>query len=775
MKKFILTILLTVTAMTMMAVPAKRGVWKTLKLQDGTEVRAQLVGDEFGACWRGVDGKNYVKSGDSFVILNSEIAKRSNARKEMALKSRAKRLKANVTRRAAGNRSALTGDKKGLIILVNFKDTKFQTSDAETQALYNNVANTQGYSDNNGFSGSVADYFKDQSRGVFNLTFDVVGPVTVSKKAAYYGENDAETEQDSRPAEMVIEAVNLAKSKVNNWQQYDWDNDGEVDQVMIIYAGEGEASGGAEATIWPHEYSLADAKYYGEGTGPVTVDNNLKVNTYAVANEGMVEQSLFGESFTYMGIGTICHEFSHCLGLMDMYDTAYGGNFGMDAWSLMDQGSYNNNGFTPANYTSFEKQQIGWITPKELTTATTVTALQALADADDFYRITNKGNENEYYLLENRQQKGWDQYVPSSGLLVLHVDYDDEIWAWNLANTNNSDASEGVLNDHQRCTIFHADGKEKSAELYAKLSDLVTAYENEQDDDKADAIYEEYEKVSGELDKDLQNDVFPIGSTELSNTTTPRAFTYNANSDGRKLMNIKISEITQNADGTIAFNFAPDNSGTEEGDNTEYSNIDDPVTPPSVEGALFYESFDQCDGTGGNDGTFSGNVGTASKFKTDISGWTANGDKYYGCDRCAKFGTGSVKGEVTSPSFAVDGTGTMTFMAAPFGADGTTLNLSVSNGTISPATVTMKAGEFTNFTATITATGNVKVTFTPAKRFFLDEVLVVAPNATGIQTVSSYKGMTTTHIYTIDGRYVGTDPNQLPRGLYVVNGKKIVK
>ena len=773
MKKFILTILLTVTAMTMMAVPAKRGVWKTLKLQDGTEVRAQLVGDEFGACWRGVDGKNYVKSGDSFVILNSEIAKRSNARKEMALKSRAKRLKANVTRRAAGNRSALTGDKKGLIILVNFKDTKFQTSDAETQALYNNVANTQGYSDDNGFSGSVADYFKDQSRGVFNLTFDVVGPVTVSKNAAYYGENDAQTKQDKRPAEMVIEAVNLAKSKVNNWQQYDWDNDGEVDQVMIIYAGEGEASGGAEATIWPHEYSLAAAKYYGEGTGPVTVDNNLEVNTYAVANEGMVEQSLFGESFTYMGIGTICHEFSHCLGLMDMYDTAYGGNFGMDAWSLMDQGSYNNNGFTPANYTSFEKQQIGWITPKELTTATTVTALQALADADDFYRITNKGNENEYYLLENRQQKGWDQYVPSSGLLVLHVDYDDEIWAWNLANTNNSDASEGVLNDHQRCTIFHADGKEKSAELYAKLSDLVTAYENEQDDDKADAIYEEYEKVSGELDKDLQNDVFPIGSTELSNTTTPRAFTYNANSDGRKLMNIKISEITQNADGTIAFNFAPDNSGTEEGDNTEYSNIDDPVTPPSEEGALFYESFDQCDGTGGNDGTFSGSVGTASKFKTDNSGWIANKDKYYGCDRCAKFGTSSVKGEVTSPSFAVDGTGTMTFMAAPFGADGTTLNLSVSNGTISPATVTMKAGEFTNFTATITATGNVKVTFTPAKRLFLDEVLVVDPNATAIQTVTTPK--TTTRIYTLDGRYVGADPNLLPRGLYIIGGKKIVK
>ena len=414
-----------VITMTMMAVPAKRGVWKTLKLQNGTEVRAQLVGDEFGACWRGVDGKNYVKSGDSFVILNSEIAKRSNARKEMALKSRAKRLKANVTRRAAGNRSALTGDKKGLIILVNFQDTKFQTSDAETQTLYNNVANTQGYSDDNGFSGSVADYFKDQSRGVFNLTFDVVGPVTVSQNAAYYGENDAQTKQDKRPAEMVIEAVNLAQ--VSNWQQYDWDNDHEVDQVMIIYAGEGEASGGDESTIWPHEYNLAAAQYYGEGSGPVTVATGLTVNTYAVANEVMAEYDYFGYptgNYNYMGIGTICHEFSHCLGLMDMYDTAYGGNFGMGAWSLMDQGSYNNGGFTPCNYTSFEKTQIGWITPEELTTAKNVTAMKAWNAADECYRITNPGNAKEYYLLENRQQKGWDAYVPNSGLLILHVDFD---------------------------------------------------------------------------------------------------------------------------------------------------------------------------------------------------------------------------------------------------------------------------------------------------------------------------------------------------------------
>ena len=750
-----------VITMTMMAVPAKRGVWKTLKLQNGTEVRAQLVGDEFGACWRGVDGKNYVKSGDSFVILNSEIAKRSNARKEMALKSRAKRLKANVTRRAAGNRSALTGDKKGLIILVNFQDTKFQTSDAETQTLYNNVANTQGYSDDNGFSGSVADYFKDQSRGVFNLTFDVVGPVTVSQNAAYYGENDAQTKQDKRPAEMVIEAVNLAQ--VSNWQQYDWDNDGEVDQVMIIYAGEGEASGGDKSTIWPHEYDLASANHFGEGTGPVTVATGLTVNTYAVANEVMAEVNdwtgLPTGKYNYMGIGTICHEFSHCLGLMDMYDTAYGGNFGMGAWSLMDQGSYNNGGFTPCNYTSFEKTQIGWITPEELTIAKSVTSMQAWNAADECYRITNPGNAKEYYLLENRQQEGWDRYVPNSGLLILHVDFDKDIWDYNLANTFNTDSEDGPLNDHQRCTIFHADGMEKAAELDAAVE---AAYNDETiSDEDYYALYDAYEN-------DVKNDVYPVGNTELSNTSKPRAFTYNANSDGRKLMNIKVSEITQNDDGTIAFNFAPDSTGDKEGDNTDYSY-------GIPEGALFYESFNNCSAKGGNDGEWSGSIANG-EFKPDNEGWTdANA---YGANKCAKFGTGKINGSATTPEFTISGTATLTFKAGAWNAsaDGTTLNLSVSNGTISPSSVTMEKGAFTEYTATITATGAVKVTFAAQKgRFFLDEVLVVDPNATGIQTVSSYKGMTTTRIYTIDGRYVGTNPDQLPRGLYIVNGKKIVK
>lgn len=765
MKKLLTTFVLLLAVTAVMAVPAKRGMWKTITLSDGTEMKATLQGDEFGHYWKGIDGKKYVKSGDTYVVMGEEVVKNAAARRAKAQQQRTKKMKARKA-------SAYKGQKKGLIILVNFKDTKFQTADAATQALYNNIANTAGYKDDNGFSGSVADYFKSQSRGDFELSFDVVGPVTVSQNASYYGENN-KYNQDKYPAEMVIEAVNLAKSSVSNWKQYDWDGDHKVDQVMIIYAGEGEASGGDASTIWPHEYNLYAANYYGDGTGPVTVDTDLEVDTYAVANEGMVEQGLFTETFVYMGIGTICHEFTHCLGLPDMYDTKYDGNFGMGDWDLMDHGSYNNGGFTPANYSSFEKTQIGWITPTELTKETSVSAMQPWNDADECYQITNPGNANEYYLLENRQQKGWDEFVPAAGLVILHVDYNKEIWDWNIANTNNDDTTDGApLNDHQRCTIFHADGVEKSAEYNAKLDELVEQYyeaDEAGDYDAADAIYEEYEAVLTELANDAAHDTYPQGdNNELSNTSKPRAFTYNANSDGRKLMNIKISSITQNSNGTIAFNFAPDNSGTEEGDNTEYGATSGPTGD-----YLFYESFNDCEGTGGNDGVF--DTGAQSTFYSDNEGWDATAP--YGGDQCARFGASKKSGVAKTPEMTLTNNTTLTFKAAPWGTDGTTLKLSAEGATVvfDPAQVTMTADKWSTFTVNMSGAGKAKIVFTPAKRFFLDEVLVVDAVTNAIQDVQTVTRPADGKIYSIDGRYVGTDFGALKRGIYIMNGKKVVK
>ena len=763
MKKALLTLSLMLVTAAVMAVPAKKGIWKTITLANGTEVRAQLKGDEFGHYWLTTDGKRLVATGGQYQEETPALRQAAAQRRAQAQQRRAARLprKTNGVRRAPASH---LGKKKGLIILVNFKDVKFQ--EENDLALYKNIANTPGYTDENGFKGSVADYFKDQSREQFELTFDVVGPVTVSKNAEYYGENNANGD-DSHPEEMVVEAVKLAKAQVTNWKQYDWDNDGEVDQVMIIYAGEGEADGGAKETIWPHEWELQYVNLDFE------IVDGVKINTYAVANEGSVQQDYWTgiEYFAVNGIGTICHEFSHCLGLPDMYDTSYSGNFGMGDWSLMDSGSYNGDGFIPSGYTSYDKYQIGWITPTELTAAQTVSNMRALTDADDVYMIKNAAHPDEYYLLENRQQKGWDAKTPAKGMLILHVDYDPYIWAYNLVNSNSDGSEDSPVNDHQRCTIFHADGVDKTGEILDKLQREGDSMTDDEFDEWVDKYY-----------ADVEGDVYPQeNNNQLTNTSTPRAFLYNKNSDGRKLMNISITDITQNSDGTISFKFAPDNSGSgEEGDNTEYGQVsggeeDNPV-PPSIEGALFYESFDECDGTGGNDGVWNKINGTQPAIVADNEGWVAGSDKGYAADQCARFGTGDVAGSATTPAFAMNGVGRLTFKAGAWDGskDGTTLNLSVSIGKITPESVTIKKGEFTELKATIVAVGNVKVTFTAQKgRFFLDEVLVTDPNATAIRTIET-AGDKTGRIYTIDGRFVGTSYQQLSRGLYIVNGRKVV-
>lgn len=749
-------------SLALYAIPAKPHLWKTIRLNDGTEMRAQLKGDEFGHYWQATNGLQYVATKDGYMLKTLAMQNFARERRMAAQRRRTQRAIANrKAMRRDGAGSAYTGKKKGLIILVNFKDVKFRQG--HDQALYNKIANQEDYASSEGFVGSVSDYFRDQSLNQFELTFDVVGPVTVSKNMSYYGGNDSQG-NDQHPEQMVSEAVKLAKSSVSDWSKYDWDGDNYIDQVMIIYAGEGEASGGDDNTIWPHEWNLLSS-----GASLVDVGNaqkSLYVDTYAVANE--VDDDGDG-GYILTGIGSICHEFSHCLGLPDMYDTDYGGNFGMGTWSLMDNGSYNGSGFCPAGYTSYERLCIGWMKPIELTEAQAVTNMPDLISSGLSYRITNGGNPDEYYLLENRQFKSWDKELLSAGLLVLHVDHDDDLIYYNLVNTVNEDSSLGPLNDHQRCTIFHADGTDYNA-LYSELMDEA--------DESGD--YEAYDEYLDLYWEDMSFDTYPQPTNnQLTNTSTPRAFTYNANTDGRKLMNVSITEITQNADGTMAFVFGLDNSGTAEGDNTDYGvESDEPVTPTGD--YLFYESFNKCDGKGGNDDNWLGSIANKSmdlKTDPDNKGWSAENGAYV-ADKCAKFGTGSKDGIAVTPAFTVNGTATLTFKAAAWNAvkDGTTLKLSVSNGSITPANVIMNKGKWKDFTATITATGNVKVTFkAQSYRFFLDEVLAVDPNASAIQHIAAPEATATdSRIFTLDGRYVGTGRDQLPRGIYILNGRKFV-
>lgn len=663
-----------------MAVPAKPGVWRTISLTDGTQVKVQLVGDEFMHYYQSEDGTRYLYDAASAtyqVYSDSQFSnfrRKTVARRAKANNRRAVRRKANVT-------NIFQGTKKGLIILAQFTDSKFQSG--HDRALYNKIANAENYTDN-GFRGSVKDYFKAQSAGQFELDFDVVGICPLKNPCSYYGGNDAYTGNDLRAGEMVAEACQWAATQGVDFSKYDWDGDGEVDQVFVLYAGKGEANGGAVSTVWPHEYALSYSDY-----GKSLSFNGVIVDTYACSAE-------LNDRDQLDGIGTFCHEFSHCMGFPDLYDTGYSGWFGMGYYDLMSAGNYNGDGKCPAGYSAYEKHECGWLTYQDVThidEALNVTGLKAISDGGSAYVIKNKAHEDEYYIIENRQNTGWDAYLPSEGVMITHVDYDAYIWWNNMPNTkgNYYDENKNVYyNDHQRLTIFRAG---RSTSDYGVASDL-----------------------------------YPYNTkNSLTAESNPAATLYNKNSDGIKYMLVDITDISVASDGTASLTFSKADRSSGGGGETD---PDTPVTPSGS--VLLYESFDKCGGTGGNDNQWSGNGVAGSEalsMEFDNNGWTSS-NKIFSGNQCVRLGNSSTAGVITTPAFSVNGSAYLSFKAGGWDGtnDATSLTLSVNNGTLSKTSVTIPRGSWKQFGVNITATGTVKVTFKADKqRFFLDEVKVVDP------------------------------------------------
>ncbi len=658
-----------------MAVPAKPGVWRTISLTDGTQVKVQLVGDEFMHYYQSAEGTRYQYDSASGTYKIYSATNFSDARRK-AVARRAKVNNRRIMKRKVNAATIFQGKKKGLVILAQFTDSKFKSG--HDRALYDKIANAENYTAD-GFKGSVKDYFKAQSAGQFELDFDVVGVCQLKNKCSYYGGN-ASNGDDLRAGEMVAEACRWADSQGVDFSLYDWDGDGEVDQVFVLYAGMGEADGGAASTIWPHMYALSYSDY-----GKSLSFDGVTVDTYACSAE------LNGES-NLDGIGTFCHEFSHCMGFPDFYDTGYSGWFGMGDYDLMCAGSYNGDGRCPAGYSAYEKHECGWLTYQDATLIEedlNVTGLKAISEGGYAYILKNKAHEDEYYIVENRQNTGWDAYLPSEGVMITHVDYDADIWSWNVPNTRDTyEDANGVThtNDHQRFTIFRA-GHSSSEEGVA-------------------------------------SDLYPYGgNNSLTATSSPAATLYNKNSDGTKYMHVDITGISVASDGTASLTFSKADRSSGGG-----TDPDTPVTPSGS--TLLYESFDNCGGVGGNDDKWSGSgvagsEALASEF--DNHGWTSTG-KIYSGNQCVRLGSGKNTGNITTPSFTVNGSAYLSFKAGGWdtGNDATSLTLSIDNGTLSKASVPITRGSWGQFGVNITATGIVRVTFKAnQKRFFLDEVKVV--------------------------------------------------
>lgn len=317
---------------------------------------------------------------------------------------------------------------KGPVILVNFADSVL----SHTKEQMIEWATDDNYV-GDGATGSILRYFHDNSYGQYVPELDFYGPVTISRNMEYYGKNDSRGD-DLRPDEMVVEACQLAHDEMGlDFSQYDYNGDGEVDWVVIIYAGYGEADSYITATIWPHQYELSATQK------AISLDGKT-INRYCCTNELSPSNSL-------TGIGIFVHEFSHILGLPDLYVTNNAPHKTSGLWDVMDMGVYNNDLYTPPMYSAYERWWLGWLEPTLLNSASSVT-LNELGSSGAAAYITENGtpvtnilspySPNTFYVLENRQQEGWDAYIPGHGMLITKITYNAYNWASNIINNNAS-------------------------------------------------------------------------------------------------------------------------------------------------------------------------------------------------------------------------------------------------------------------------------------------------------------------------------------------------
>ena len=463
------------------AVPAYPGLYKFTQ-KDGTEIQVRRVGDEYGCYYVTEDNRLLVKENGQFyyatagdentpfvstgipatatasrsaetnALLNGVDTERAlqlfgmqrEALREARMGGAPVMSRANGDKAPDGTFMSTTnvptlGNHKALVILVSYKDVDFTVENPHE--FYTRMLNEEGFSDY-GATGSARDFFVESSKGRYTPEFDVYGPVKLSMNRVFYGERVG-ANPDIRPGVMCGEGLQMVvdQNPDVDFSQYDTDGDGYIDNFTVIYAGEGEATDEKlTESVWPHAAYLT-----GEGVN-VSI-KNVKANRYNCVNEWRNDYN------RPAGIGTIVHEFSHILGLTDLYDTAYSTGaivYSPGEWSVMDSGPYNNDGLTPPLLSAFEAYSLGWVDPYLIESDCEVTMNP---NGNVFYIKTDK--ENEFFMFEARHRNNkWDAYLPGDGMLIWHIDYNEAVW---LKNTPNN------YPNHQYIDLIEADGRHGSS------------------------------------------------------------------------------------------------------------------------------------------------------------------------------------------------------------------------------------------------------------------------------------------------------------------------
>ena len=433
MKKIVSLFAVCIIAMMAYAVPAKRG-WQTRTQADGTTIEVQQMGDEFYHYMINREGQQVREINGMYEVVGE-------APTPAVAKARRAKGVARRQRKDVGTEPNLAP--KGVVILANFKDSEMKSG--HTKATFDELCNSLNCTVNSGYP-SAGQYFADQSNGAYRPQFDVFGPVDLSRNVSYYGtDNPGEDEGDDQHAtDAVVEACILANQQFTiNWADYDSNNDGKVDFVYVIYAGKGQADGGAATTIWPHNWDVTSAISYGycTYTNAQRTLGGKKIDNYAMSSE--LSGSALG------GIGTLCHEFGHVMGLPDLYDTSYGsvyeGNKTPNDWNIMDGGSYNADGHCPPNYDPWEKDFFGWHTPINL--GSEGQNLTLYANGTENYQAYQINASGKYvdpttsglrYYIENRQAVGWDEPLTGHGMLIWKVNFNASAWENNAPNNSST-------------------------------------------------------------------------------------------------------------------------------------------------------------------------------------------------------------------------------------------------------------------------------------------------------------------------------------------------
>ena len=452
MRRLVLTLAEWMCCMAALAAPAKPGAF-THTQSDGSKVTLEMRGGERNHSLMTLDGLTVQRTanGDYCYAVGgalSDVRAHDAGNRGIEEQAFIVAYRDQMSLKAASHRSPrreesndnpqvpTMGSPRIPIILVNYDDVKF--IDQNPLATFENQFNEKEY--------SCLHYFQDQSRGMFSPQFDILGPVELPQNREFYGGNIRVNGQevDKQLGTMIYDACTGLTGV--DFSNYDNDGDGYVDVVVVLYAGVGEAQAwrAVPECVWPCQWDMVEAYSWGcSTTGPFQL-NGVTIDKFAVFNE---LDGSNNNTTRIDGVGTFCHEFGHCLGLPDFYDTA-GYSYGMSTWDVMANGCYLNNAHRPAGYTSYERHFMGWMDLIDPKANTHYTLKPINSDEGTAVKVVNNANPDEYYLLEYRVHSGWDEYLPGEGIMILHVDYNKWIWDNNSVNTAPT---------RQRMTLIPAD------------------------------------------------------------------------------------------------------------------------------------------------------------------------------------------------------------------------------------------------------------------------------------------------------------------------------